>query len=172
MHAALTTEDAQMSIAELEQTPEWNACTVKQQMWIRSFLASNCDPLLATKTAYDSGKDLYAQMLSHQVRSNVHVRAVLNLWFGRSERDAFMDRLQRQIERGDISVAQWNAIKLFCRLKGWAAISADASSEAAAAKPETPAQFHVGDIVLIDGKKCRVNEVNKNGRPVDVDEVQ
>jgi hypothetical protein len=151
-----------MTIEDLEQTLEWNACTVKQRMWIRSFIASNGNALLATKQAYDSGTDLYAQMFSHQVRSNGHVRAVLNLYFGISERARFIDQLQKRIEAGTMTIADWKSARLLCTLRGWAA--PESPTEEAAESENSETQYHVGQIVSQNGFDYRVVAADANGK--------
>jgi hypothetical protein len=165
------------STEQLYSTRPWGALSAKQRLWVETFIRSNGDAVLSTQTAFDCVSERNAKILSYEISDNPKIRAVLDLYYGRTERDSLSDRLKQQIEDGSLTVAQERGFRLLAELRGWVSPTLPrknqaepASSVQEASAPES--RYAVGDVVLIAGKKCRVNEVNKAGRPVDVDEVQ
>jgi hypothetical protein len=163
---------AMESTERLHGTRPWNRLTTQQKLFCETFIGSGGDAVLAAQVAYDCASERNARILSYEISNNEKIRAVLDLCYGVSEKDRFMDRLKKRIEDGSLTIAEWNGMRLLCRLKGWAAPASATKAELENSETPDEPRYAVGDIVLVDGKKCRVNEVNNVGRPIDVDEIE
>ena len=104
-----------ITLAELHDSPEFLLLTSKQKMWVDAFLSTG-DANGATRTAYgDAQPDSYVAMLTGKLQDSPHIRAVLNLFYGRSPKQAFLFDLERAIarEKGAPRIA---AMQLYARL--------------------------------------------------------
>jgi hypothetical protein len=112
------------SLEQLQQTPEFAACTPKQRFWILSFIEANGDAVIATKLAYESKSDLNAQILSYKIRGQKDVVAALRLCYPnygeRDERKEFFNKLQGRLLKGKLTIADVEAVKMLCAERGWA----------------------------------------------------
>jgi hypothetical protein len=174
MATATQSLTGRLSLDQLSETVEFRQLTPKQQLWLATY--TQCfidtgvfDPVAASVTAYDCGSAEVARITGYKVLANSKIILALNRFFGDSPEEAFLKLVERALYSRKISPSRIAALKLYSDLKGWSA-GALANPAQEAETPES--RYHVGDIVLVDGKKCRVNEVNKAGRPIDVDEVE
>jgi hypothetical protein len=133
-----------ITLAELQASPEYLACTPKMQVWLTTLIESNFDYKLATATAFNCKNLRQAHVFSYAVRKWPVIRAALNLYLGRSEQDVFLEDLKETIRRAPKgSVAQVRAQALYARLKfgvseGSAEPEAKSESPAAAVESKAP----------------------------------
>src|SRR5712692_2056121 len=191
MAQVLTSETkGTITLAELQASPEYLACTPKMQVWLTTLIQSKFDYKLATATAFNCKNLRQAHIFSYAVRKWAVVRAALNLYLGRSEQDVFLTDLQETIRRApNGSDRQVRAQALYARLKfGVSPPDGDepverqpeaaskppaqtAAPEASAASEVSPERFQVGEICRQDGKQYRVTSIDANGQPLTADEV-
>lgn len=177
--------EPRMSLEVLKRTKEWNACTPKQRFWLETFVESNGDALLATQNAYGFKNELYAQQFTHQVQGNVHVRAVLNLLSGRSERDEFLDALSKKLlkklrSKADLTVADKEAIQHLFAGRGWKVpegvrdeLRTNGYKPAQRTESNSaPQPFKVGDLIPQNGIDYEVLAVNSDGKVTSVRNTQ
>jgi hypothetical protein len=154
-----------ISLAELQASTEYLACTPKMQVWLTTLIQSNFDYKLATVKAFNCKNLRQAHIFSYAVRKWPVIRAALNLYLGRSEQDVFLADLQETIRRAPKgSVAQVRAQALYARLK-FGVSTPDSEPEPEAETGTSPARFSVGDTCQVDGKPYRITAVDANGRP-------
>lgn len=164
-----------LTLDELSQTVEFRQLTPKQALWVSTYVMNflehgTLDASFAVKTAYDTKSDDVTRITGCKLLANPKIILALNRFWGDSPEAAFLKLVEKALYSRKISVSRVRALELYSRLKGWTA-GALADPVQAAETPE-PARFNVGDIVLIENRKCRVREVNADGRPTDVEEVQ
>ena len=87
-----------MSIAEFLKTPEWARLSVRQQTWLRTYLASD-DQILAVQNAYYNVSLKNVRAFSYKIRKQKKIQAALDKYFTKSPRQIFIDRLESQIKR-------------------------------------------------------------------------
>jgi hypothetical protein len=87
-----------MSIAEFLKTPEWARLSVNQKFWVRSYLESD-DPILAAQMSYPDVALYNIRTFSYKVLGQAKIKAALNRYFNRSERDIYLAGLERDIRR-------------------------------------------------------------------------
>jgi hypothetical protein len=117
----------------LEATREYQILTARQQLLVRAAVETG-DIDLAVRQAYACKSAKHFKIMVHDVLDSPRVQAALRVsntpkamrimkryHDGKSERDLFIERLEKRIKSGDITVAQWKGMNLLCRLKGWAA---------------------------------------------------
>ena len=123
-----TTE--RMEITELEKRAEFQILTLKQQAFVRAYIASGTstgtyDSVAAVESAYEvAAKN--AVILSYELLGNRKIKAVLNLHFNRSEFDSILldlgralsKTLKREGKAGSLSVATTKALELYERNLG------------------------------------------------------
>ncbi|SRR6266576_563090 len=92
-----------MTILELERTSEFRSLSVKQKLWLQTYVQSfiDCgglDPILATQSAYQTQGE-NARTFSYQLLRNRKIQATLRVFwnFGKSKRGIFLDDLQAEI---------------------------------------------------------------------------
>jgi hypothetical protein len=136
---------------EFHVSKEFLALTEKQRIWIDSFIESQ-DAELATRTAYKSGSDVYMKLFTYRIEANPRIVAALNLFYGRSPREAFLQELQQDIRRSPKgSIARIQAQNLYARM----AFGSDSENPTVpSTETETSMQqFPIGAVIVQDDKK-------------------
>lgn len=173
MASSATIETKPMSLEEVKKTRAWSALTLKQRVWVSKVVETNGDFFLATKAAYNSKSDLNAQILSHEVRKNPRVAAVLDLFYGRTERDErkeFFDAIQRKIKKGTLTIAEVEGIKLLCREKNWVEPeNLPPGKNGYVPVSQHSKKYKIGDIVLVNNKPTRVTKLDQDHQPIEGD---
>jgi hypothetical protein len=127
-----------LSLAELMETPEYREIAAARQRLFVSTVAGHfittgiLDPTFAAGAVYDTEN---ARVFAYGLMGTRKIRAALDRFFGRSERESFLNQLQKRIEAGNMSIADWKSARLLCALRGWTTprlVSEDA------AESETP----------------------------------
>jgi hypothetical protein len=86
-----------MSMPEFLKTAEWQRLTARQKFWLETYLASGNDRQLATNCSYEiSGEN--ARTFSYQIVHQKKIQAALNRYFNKSERDIFIEQLERDLK--------------------------------------------------------------------------
>jgi hypothetical protein len=92
-----------MSLDALSRTPEFRACTIRQQLFLQTYCASErdlgvADAKLATRAAFEC-EDRNTHRISFQVLRKRRVKAALRVWqtFGKSPRRIALDDLRADI---------------------------------------------------------------------------
>jgi hypothetical protein len=177
------------TLHEFQATPEYLACTPKMQVWLTTLIESNFDYKLATATAYNCKNLRQAHVFSYAVRKWPIIRAALNVYLGKSERDSFLEDLEQTIRRAPKgSDRQVRAQALYARMKfGVSTPDNDEPTSArdpqtVTSKPETlatsdePIRFYVGQIITDRDEQGilhtgRVLSVDEHGKFIDVEEI-
>lgn len=107
---------ARLTDGEFHASREYLELTAQQRVWVDAFL-NTPDALQATKTAYKSA-DETARTFTYRLRANPRVRAAVNLALGRSEQEAFLDEVKRDIDRAPVgSDRRVRAEAMYARMK-------------------------------------------------------
>jgi hypothetical protein len=152
-----------ITLAELQASPEFLACTPKMQTWLTTLIENQFDYIRATAAAFDCKN---AQVFSYAVRSWPRIRAALNLYFGRSEQDQFLEDLAQTIRRAPKgSDRRVRAMALYARMKFGVNENAEpeAATENETIDPVVIHKFRVGEIATLEGRQFRVTAVNDDG---------
>jgi hypothetical protein len=151
-----------------EKSPEYKHLTKRQRIFF-AYLCATGDSVAATRMAFDVEPKNLRSLAWHTER-NPYVKAALDLWKNRSERETFLDELKAEIAAGEEgSVARSRNMALYARLK----FGLDTPDESEVSGKKSPAgqaglQFKVGDPIIVDGVKRRVTAVDENGHATDV----
>jgi hypothetical protein len=112
----------QMTLAELVQTPEFHALSVKQRFWVQTYIQTlvdgAVDPILATQSAYTTEGE-NARTMSYYVLRNKKVQGALRVFwnFGKAKRGVFIDDLKAEIEASRPgSAARERLISLYAQM--------------------------------------------------------
>lgn len=179
MATAETTETRSIGLGldELTERPEWKLLTAKQRLFVSSYLSSGMetgtyDPEFAARSAYDTSTN--ARILGYELLANPKIQAVVDLHFGPASREMFLNRLQRRIESGDLTVAQIEGIKILCAARGWTEpenLPRINGYEPKLVRVDSP-DYKVGDLITQNGVKFRVTKVDAaTGKVLDAEEV-
>jgi hypothetical protein len=159
-----------ISWAEFESTTQWKRLTPAQKFWFIAYLASG-DEVFAARLAFHCRSELNTRNLARQTSKSPRVVAALNVYRGKSEREVFLEELERTIRASeDGSVAKVRAMSLYARLKFDIADEPEAK-DATKNPPEPAPKFAVGDICVQDGVRYRVTSIDEHGKPLAADEV-
>jgi hypothetical protein len=151
------TEKGVITHREFHESREYLALTAKQRVWIDSFIASQ-DAALATRTAYQSESTSYSKLFTYKMEANSRIQAALNLFFGRSPREVFLQELEKDIRRSPKgSIARIQAQNLYARM---AFGDETENPSVPSAEPEPLIQkFSIGEQFKQAGVKYRVEAV-------------
>ena len=172
-----------LSLEEIQQRPEWDVLKPKQRMFVISYIRSGLDTgrydaEFAVRSAYEMCEKSVAVMAC-QLLANKKIRAILDLHFGRSDRDKFLAELQETIRKAAPgSVSQVRAQSLYARMK----FGVNDEPRVRSQEPEAEAtdcgtfsevnespRVRVGDIIIIaNGAKHRVLKIDEQGRPIEI----
>jgi hypothetical protein len=167
-----------MDVYKLSQTQEFSHLSPKMARFVMAYVKTltdtdTVDPLAAVKYAYNTKNDESARTLGYELLANPKVILVLNLFFGVTPSEAFLKQVERAIYNPNLSVAQIDALKLYCDAHGIqrsglgiAANKAHAANhghEVAEPATGTAQHFKVGDICVQDGQRFRITSVDPNG---------
>jgi hypothetical protein len=89
---------AHLSIATLEQTPEWRNLTVKQTFWLRSYVESDQDLTWATQVTHECNSLETARTFGYQFLRNKKIRAALDRYWCRTKRNILLDAVRADIK--------------------------------------------------------------------------
>lgn len=114
-----------MSLEELEKTTDYLRLTPKQRLFCSTLVAGgildgNYDPAAATMTAYNCRNMEVARIMSYSMMANIRIVAVLNLHFGTTPSEQFLETLDRAIRNKNLSPSQLAALRLKCDIMGFA----------------------------------------------------
>jgi hypothetical protein len=105
-------------------------------------------------------------MFTRKLETAPRIVAALNVFYGRSERDAFLSELERTIQR-ERGPAKVSAMQLLARLK-----FTDRVEPSEEAKPNSSAparRYAVNELVQQNGHTGRVVAVDLEGRPTQIE---
>src|SRR5579871_2914996 len=92
-----------MSLDALSRTPEFKALTIRQALWLQTYVCSIRDlgipdAVFATQSAFGNDGE-NARTMSYQLLRNPKVKAAIRVWqnFGKSERQIALDDLRADI---------------------------------------------------------------------------
>jgi hypothetical protein len=127
-----------ITLAELQQSAEYQACSVKQKLWLDTLLQNGFDYTHATCAAFDMKSERNGAIYSYAVRRSPEVRAALNLFLhGGDERAIFIEGLRETIRRSkEGSTAKLRAQSLYASLVF--KVKDEAADEPDDAEPEIP----------------------------------
>jgi hypothetical protein len=98
------TTPPRMTLAALKRTPEFQRLSVKARMFVAGYVGSYesfgvPDAVFATQSAYQNDGE-NARKMGYAVLKNKKVAACLRVWrdFGKSERDLFIEDVERQMK--------------------------------------------------------------------------
>jgi hypothetical protein len=158
--------------AEFSTSREFLALTDKQRVWVDLFIESQ-DMSRATRTAYGTVNGAYEAMLTRKIETSPRVIAALNLFYGRSPKEAFLSELERTIQR-ETGPAKVAAMQLMARLK----FSGKSENPEFAKNPQptsdagpTKQQFKVGDIATLNERQYRITVLNPDGSVAEADKL-
>jgi len=110
-----------MTVAELEETPEYQRLTPKQKLFIATYCdgglsTGRYDAVAATLTAYKCKTPEVARIMSYSVMANIRIVAVLNRHFATEPIEEFLTMLDRAINNKKLTMAQLGALQLRCQI--------------------------------------------------------
>jgi hypothetical protein len=108
-----------LSFEQLKQEPCFTNLTPKQRLMIETFIASNGDRVLAVKTAYNAKTLDIARVMAYELFENPKIIACLAIYFQDDPLDVFKRDVQRAWRNKRLSIAQVQAMKLYCDVNGW-----------------------------------------------------
>lgn len=159
---AIEATGVRMSLEQIRQTPAWKRASSRQRLFFETFVETN-DLFFATQTAYQCKTKKNFQIQSYQVLESPKVQKLLNLFFGRTERDIFVAALEKRLKAslGDgrkLTQAEIHGIKTLFEARGWNQPSVP-KTESEAPKPA----HQVGQIVSQNDHTYRVTAVDADG---------
>jgi hypothetical protein len=114
-----------MTALELTQTREFSVLSVRQGIWVLSYVqhfldTGICDPMPPTKMAYKCKSDETARSFGYQVQANPKIRLVLHRFFGdnsqhaiaKTDRERLIATIRKQLraaEPGSIAASRFVA---------------------------------------------------------------
>jgi hypothetical protein len=88
-----------MDWAEFEKTVEWARLSVRQKMWLRTYVESgNKNQVLATTCAYGTSSGENARLFSYKVVRQKKIQAAMNRYWNRSPQDIWLQELQAELK--------------------------------------------------------------------------
>ena len=109
-----------LPIELLTQTAEFAVLTDQQKLFVATYVSSNYDRLLATRTAYKCKNDHTAGIMSYAVLKNPRIVSCLARHSGKDDKEVFLDSLRNSIALGRIDPVKLRAWELYAKVKGWA----------------------------------------------------
>lgn len=106
-------------IEVLETTDQFKALTPKQQLFIQTYIASDYDRIVATRTAFGCKTTNSARCYSYAVLKNPRIIAVLSIHFARDPRADWLKMLEEAARNKTITLAQLLAIKALGEAQGF-----------------------------------------------------
>ena len=87
-----------MDWAEFEKTVEWARLSIRQKMWVRTYVDSGKkNQVLATICAYETSSGENARLFSYKVVRQKKIQAALNRYWNKGPRELVLEDLQRDI---------------------------------------------------------------------------
>ena len=93
-----------MSLDALSRTPEFKALTIRQALWVQTYVCSIRDlgipdTVFATQSAFGNDGE-NARTFSYQLLRNSRVQAAIRVWrnFGKSKRDILLNDVRADIK--------------------------------------------------------------------------
>lgn len=149
--------------AEFHASREYRALTDRQRKWVDIVFREN-DPERATREAFDvTANDAYAKMLQGKLETSPRVRAAIHLFYGYTEREAFLQDLKTDLRRSKPgSTARTKFAAMYAKL-AFGVEPEDPETPAADSEPTTAEsgavsvqKFPIGSVIEQDGRKYRV----------------
>lgn len=161
------TPTASPTMEDLHSHPKFLACTPSQQKFLVEYTKTK-DPIRAVEFGYGAdGSDRYKRMWSQRLLHHGNTAAVLDWFFGRTEKDRFLAELQRDIKKLD-GVALQRARALYARVAGLISDESEPTETKPTEDPSMPDErFKLGDIVEQNGRTFRITAIDNQGRPTD-----
>ena len=118
-------EPKRMSMEELRTTREYARLTERQKMFIETYCSAGLvdghyDAVVATLLAYRCKDEEVARIMSYSLMANIRIVAVLNRHFGETPVESFLKTLERAISNKKLTIAQLQALRLYCDVMGFA----------------------------------------------------
>jgi hypothetical protein len=111
-----------LSLNALSRASEFRVLTVRQQLWLQTYIQSEidlgvADRILATRCAFDSQDEETVRTLSYETLRNKKVQVALRVWqnFGISQREIMLEDVKADIKAskpGSAARAKLRAIEL------------------------------------------------------------
>jgi hypothetical protein len=150
---AVVQPETSMTWERLEASAQWTALTVKQKIWFVVFMGTG-DALVATRAAFDCKSERNMKIMSYEARRHPALRSAIGFYCGRSERELFLEELQRTISR-ESGIAKTKSQALYARLAfGVESLEVSAGTSTTAAdvpcKAKSDARVPAGATALAD----------------------
>jgi hypothetical protein len=139
-----------ITLAELQVSPEFLACTPKMRCWLVRLIESNFDYTAATVRAFECHNPRNSQIFSFAIRRWPKIRACLDLYLGRDERESFLADLKETIRR-EKGIAKVRAQALYARMAfGVSEGPTDLAETETAPSAVSDTRIPVGATALVD----------------------
>ena len=153
-----------MPLDQLRLTQEYTRLTAKQKDFVETYVGmgamdGNYDAVNAVRHAYKCKNDEVARIMSYALLANINIVAVLNRHFAADPIDQFIQTLDRAVHNKKLTIAQLQALKLYCEVMGFG------TKIAARENGETP-QPAVIENQEVTEKKAPKNPRKPNVTPV------
>jgi hypothetical protein len=136
--------------AEFHASREYRALTERQRKWVEIVVTTQ-DPDRATREAFGATAEAYVKMLTGKLETSPRVRAALHFYFGRTEREAFLEDVKTDLRRSKPgSIARTKFAALYAKLT----FGVDPESEAEGTN--TPDKFAIGEKFKQNGQTYQV----------------
>jgi len=102
-----------MAWAEFEKTAEWARLSVRQKMFVQTYVSSGRDQVLATTCAYETSSKENTRIFSYELIKQPDIVQAMNRYYNLSPRDIFIQDIQRDIkasEPGSLARAKFQEI--------------------------------------------------------------
>ena len=121
----MSDEKKRLSIEQIQDTPEYQRLTQKQQLFVATYCAGGLldgkyDAVAATRTAYQCKSAEVARIMSYSLLQNIRIIEVLNRHFGVTPIEEFLVQVNRAINNRNLTQAQMDALKLKSDILGYA----------------------------------------------------
>ena len=110
---------AKLSIDDMKDTPEYKRLTVKQRLFVQTYICNGYEPVNATRTAHSCKNDKVAKVMSYAIMASPHVAAVLAMHFGDDPLEAFKHDLRRAIKKGGLTAEAIAGYRLLAEVQGF-----------------------------------------------------
>lgn len=108
-----------LNVSEVEALPEFRKLNERQQKFIK-LVAAGATPLESVRGAYNCTSRRSGERFLHSLINRPKMQPILNFLYGQSDKDAFLERLEKLLRKGEgVTSREVAALTLFAVVKGY-----------------------------------------------------